>query len=95
MHSVYILYSPASDRFYIGESADPLERLQHHRAGHQRFTRRATDWIQVFRMEVPSRGEGLEIEKRIKQSKSRKSIVRWIRGPDNQVEPSAWAGFAW
>ena len=95
MHFVYILYSADIDRFYVGESADPEQRLAHHRAGHQRFTCRAADWTMVFRMPVSSRGEALEIETTIKQSKSRKSIVRWIRGPGNQVEPSVWQGFVW
>ena len=93
MHYAYILYSPHLDRFYVGESADPRQRLQHHRAGHQRYTRRASDWILVFCKPTASRSEALEIEQKIKQSKNRKTIVRWITGPDNQIEPSVWPPF--
>ena len=95
MHFVYILYNPSINLFYIGESATPSERLQHDRAGHQRYTRRAADWIQVFQMEVPSRRDALEIERRIKRSRSRKSIVHWIRGPDNQVPSAGWSHMVW
>ena len=90
MHDVYIIYSPSLDRFYVGESADATQRLEHHRTGHQRFTRRATDWVMVFCRPASSRSEALGIEQTIKRSKSRKSIIRWIHGPDNQVEASTW-----
>ena len=95
MHFVYILFSPQLDRFYIGESANPDERLEHHLAGHQRFTRRASDWIMVFRASTESRREALEVERKIKRSKSRKSVARWIQGPGNQIPPSVWKDFAW
>jgi hypothetical protein len=48
VHFVYILYSPSLDRLYVGETADPAQRLKRHLAGHQRYTRRAADWIQVY-----------------------------------------------
>ena len=95
MHFVYILYSPSLDRFYVGESAHPDERLEHHLAGQQRFTRRAADWIMVFRQQTASRNDALVIEQRIKRSKSRKSVVRWIQGPGNQILPVVWKEFAW
>jgi len=88
VHFVYILYSPSLDRFYVGETADPAQRLKHHLAGHQRYTRRATDWIQVFLMSTSSREAALEIERAIKNSKSRKTLLRYIRGPDNQAAPA-------
>ena len=95
MHIVYILYSPGSDRFYVGETADPDQRLAHHRAGHADYTRRAADWVRVFLMSTPTRKDAKVVELRLKRSKSRASIVRWIRGADNQVEASVWNDFAW
>ena len=95
MHFVYILYSPQLDRFYVGESANPDERLEHHLAGHQRFTRRTSDWIMVLCLPTASRTEALGIERKIKQSKSRKSVIRWIQESGNQILPSVWKGFAW
>ena len=95
MHFVYILYSPLLDRFYVGESAHPDERLEHHLAGHQRFTRRASDWIMVFRQCTASRQKALEAERKIKRSKSRKTVVRWIQGSGNQIESAVWQRFAW
>ena len=95
MPFVYILYSPQRDRFYVGESAHPDERREHHLAGHQRFTRRAADWIMVFRQSTASRREALEAERKIKRSKSRITVVRWIQGSDNQIEAAVWQRFAW
>jgi putative endonuclease len=95
MHYVYILYSPAINRFYIGEATDPDERLRHHRAGHQRYTRRTNDWLQVFLKAVDTRDEALSLERQIKRAKSRKTILRWIQGPDNQTSPAQWQQIAW
>jgi putative endonuclease len=95
MHYVYILYSRKLDRFYVGESDDPARRLQHHRDGHQRYTRRATDWVLVCCLPTSSRRDALGIEQKIKQSKNRKSIIRWIHSPGNQVAAADWQPFAW
>jgi len=46
-------------------------------------------------MSTPTRKDAKVVEQRIKRSKSRASIVRWIRGADNQVEASVWNDFAW
>ena len=93
MHYVYILYSPALDHFYVGESSNPAQRLLHHNAGNQRYTRRASDWVQVFLKPTASRDEARQIEQSIKKSKSRKTILRWIRGSDNQLPASIWKLF--
>ncbi len=85
MHYVYILYSKFADRFYIGESANVELRLDYHRRGEERYTGRASDWELVFKKVVPDRERARSIEHNIKSSKSRKSILRWIKGPDNMV----------
>ena len=95
MHFVYVLYSPSLNRFYVGESANAADRLIHHQAGHQRYTRRATDWTQVFLKSTDSRAEALLIEKSIKSSKSRKTVLRWIHGSDNQIPDAVWQRFPW
>jgi putative endonuclease len=86
MHYVYIIYSACLDRYYIGETEDPKARLDYHNEGCQRYTKRATDWNLVFKAECDNRNEALKIERKIKSSKSRKSILRWIAGPDNLVQ---------
>jgi len=85
MHWVYILHSEEIDRFYIGESADPETRVRYHRAGTSAYTSRASDWNMVFRRKCCDRNEALALEQKIKRSKSRKSIQRWIRGADNEL----------
>ena len=95
MHFVYILYSPGRDHFYVGETAGPDCRLAQHQAGHARYTRRAADWVRVFLMSTPTRKDAKAVEQRIKRSKSRASVVRWIRGEDNQMGADVWQDFAW
>ena len=83
MYTVYILYSHAADRYYIGKTADFEVRLQQHRDGASTFTSRANDWEPVFRVEVNTPSEADQLERKIKRSKSRKSILRYISGTDN------------
>ena len=85
MFHVYILYSPSLDRFYIGQTNDVARRIFFHRAGRETYTRRAEDWELVFSKAVGTRGEALLLEQRIKRSKSRKSIQRWIQGANQRV----------
>ena len=85
MHYVYIIYSDALDRYYIGESEDPETRLTFHNGGFQRYTKRVRDWRLVFKACYKERTEAQGIERRIKSSKSRKTIQRWISGKDNLI----------
>jgi len=85
VHFVYILYSRSIDAFYIGESDDPERRLIYHNNGMARFTARASDWDLVFKKDCNNRSSALMIESKIKSSKSRKSILRWIKGSENQI----------
>ena len=85
MHYVYILHSTKLDRFYVGESADPHRRVKFHRAGRERYSARADDWVLVFVKTYTSRSEALVAEKKIKSAKSRVNIKRWINGPDNEI----------
>jgi predicted GIY-YIG superfamily endonuclease len=38
MHYLYILYSLSGNRYYVGSSAHPNERLEHHNATEKGFT---------------------------------------------------------
>ena len=83
MHFVYIIYSARLDRYYIGESQDPEVRVEFHNRGLQRYTKRASDWRMVFKGSYCNRTEAQIVERKIKSSKSRKTIQRWIEGSDN------------
>jgi putative endonuclease len=55
MYLVYVLYSPAHDKLYIGSSADPDERLTSHNAGRGGWTKRYRPWVRVLLEEYPDR----------------------------------------
>ncbi|MEM1157382.1 MAG: GIY-YIG nuclease family protein [Verrucomicrobiota bacterium] len=86
MHYVYIIYSAKLDRYYIGESEDSETRLDFHNGGFQRYSKRACDWELVFKGQHASRTEAQKVERKIKSSKSRKTVKRWISGADNLMQ---------
>ena len=81
MHFVYIIHSESRDRFYVGESIDPLKRVIQHNQGHysDSFSRQASDWRLVFKLECSGRKQALQIEQHIKKMKSRKYIQNLLK----------------
>ena len=78
MFYTYIIYTPAKDRFYIGASENPSERLKKHNAKNKGFTQQAADWKIVYQKEFPSKSEALKHEKQIKDWKSKVMIQKLI-----------------
>ncbi|MGA0334342.1 MAG: GIY-YIG nuclease family protein [Kiritimatiellia bacterium] len=82
---MYIIYSPILDRFYIGKTSDFERRLQQHRSGESTYTKRANDWHPACCIQVETASEADLLERKIKKAKSRKTILRYIDGPDNLI----------
>ncbi|MCH5716218.1 GIY-YIG nuclease family protein [Niabella hibiscisoli] len=83
MHYVYILFSIATQKYYIGESAFPENRLAEHNtakyaAASTRFT---NDWVIVKLINCANRTNALKIERYIKSMKSRKFTEQLINDP--------------
>ncbi len=80
MHFVYIIYSKELDRFYVGESASVIERVQQHNSHFfaKSFTSNASDWELKLSMEFPNRISARNAECFIKKMKSRQFIERLI-----------------
>jgi len=80
MFYIYILYSDSADKFYVGHSSDPWQRLQQHlnNTG-DKYTGSYKDWriTAVFEASI-DKGEAMKIEKFIKKQKSRKLIEKMI-----------------
>ena len=76
MFYVYILYSISSDKFYIGQSEDPWERLAHHNNDEKdTFTAKYRPWeLKAIFKVGDTRTEALKVESFIKKQKSRKLI---------------------
>ena len=72
MACVYILYSRALDRFYIGSCKEFNSRLsQHLNKVHKGFTARADDWEPYVVIEDLGHTQARKMEKHIKRMKSR------------------------
>ncbi|MBX2905230.1 MAG: GIY-YIG nuclease family protein [Taibaiella sp.] len=85
MASVYILYSPSLDKYYVGATSLTLaERLERHLAHFygQKFTSVAADWSEFFQIDCNSMTQALKIEKHIKRMKSRKFIENLKNHPE-------------
>src|SRR5690554_6195497 len=69
-HCVYILYSEAINRFYIGYSANFDMRMEFHQFPESRkFTAKAQDWRFFLKFDCDSKKQALNIEKHIKTMK--------------------------
>ncbi|WP_237235663.1 GIY-YIG nuclease family protein, partial [Sphingobacterium mizutaii] len=79
MYTVYIIYSPSLDRYYIGFTQDITDRLRRHNSKSKGFTNRANDWIIVHVESFNQKNEAMRREKEIKGWKSKKLIEKLIR----------------
>ncbi len=77
---VYILYSKKLDRYYIGSSCDPVERLRYHNLELKGWTKRGVPWGIVYTTEFTDRNTAMVKERFIKNQKSRKFIEKLISG---------------
>jgi len=77
---VYIIYSSILDRYYVGYTRNPQERLVKHNLGATNYTRRGKPWELVYVEEFSSRAEAILRENQIKRMKSRKYIESLIAG---------------
>jgi putative endonuclease len=74
---VYIIYSVSIDRYYVGYSANPWNRLNQHNSNTKdKYTGRATDWILKSTFEVENEAVAIHLERFIKKQKSRNLIIR-------------------
>ena len=77
-HYVYILQSLKDNRYYIGETADVLARLQYHNSGRQRSTKLRVPFKLVLFEEYPDRASALQREKQIKSWKGGEAFKKLI-----------------
>jgi len=83
---VYILYSKRSDKYYIGLTTNVNRRLEEHNNPlvYNKYTAKHLPWeLKVFFKCSDSRGEGLSIERFIKNQKSRLFLEKLIAEKEN------------
>ena len=81
MFYIYILYSPGTDKFYVGYTNDIERRLQeHNELSDNSFTSKYRPWILKSSFEVGNnRGVAMKIEKHIKRQRKRTYIEEIIK----------------
>ncbi|MGB8191802.1 MAG: GIY-YIG nuclease family protein [Chitinophagaceae bacterium] len=77
-YSVYILYSSSLDKYYVGSSENPQERLRKHNTDHKGFTGKFKDWNIKYQEVHITKKNALKRERQIKSWKSRIMIEKLI-----------------
>ena len=75
---VYIIYSCAIDKYYVGQTDNFSKRLQSHLEGLSSYTSRAKDWKLVYHEVFENRTAARKRELQIKRMKSRLYIEQLI-----------------
>ena len=78
MHYLYIIYSKSKNRYYVGESVNPDERLIAHN-NHKyslSYTKIANDWKIVLSYPFEKKEQALKAEKFIKKMKSKQFLKK-------------------
>ncbi|WP_339923944.1 GIY-YIG nuclease family protein [uncultured Cyclobacterium sp.] len=78
---VYIIYSEAIDKFYVGQTGNIDNRLLFHNDSEKNniWTKRGIPWVLKTSIPFNSRTDALKAEKFIKKQKSRKLILDIIQ----------------
>ena len=80
MFYIYIIYSNTAERFYVGHSENPWDRLvQHNENEGDKYTGKYQNWeLKAVFQVSENRGDALLIEKFIKRQKSKKLLLKLI-----------------
>ena len=86
MYHVYLLYSPSSDKYYVGQTSDLEVRLQYHNElNPNSYTSKHRPWTLCKAIAVADQAHAIRMERSIKKRKSRNFIERLIK-EDELVE---------
>ncbi|MDX1769710.1 MAG: GIY-YIG nuclease family protein [Arenibacter troitsensis] len=64
---VYILFSVAADRYYVGQTNNIEKRLITHNSGGKKYTSKGRPWILVRTYPCSDRSEAVQLEGKIKK----------------------------
>ena len=80
MYVVYVLYSKKTDKYYIGFTANLIDRLKHHNSGATKSTKTGRPWFVVYKEKIPDKRSAWLRERQIKKYKGGeafKVLIRW------------------
>ena len=76
---VYLLYSERIDKYYVGKSENPANRLNYHNSEvNNIWTKRGKPWESKTTIEFENEAQASKAERFIKKQKSRKFIEKII-----------------
>ena len=75
---VYILFSQALNKYYVGSTPDPDRRIAEHNRGKEKFTKTGVPWVLVYKEVFSDLKQARQREKYIKKMKSKKYIETLI-----------------
>lgn len=77
---IYILYSPSSDKYYVGSTENPWRRLwEHNHDPKSTYTSKHRPWILKAMFEAGfARSEAVKVERFIKKQKSKTLLKKLI-----------------
>ncbi len=89
MFYIYIIYSPSSDKYYVGYSIDPQRRwIEHNTKTFETYTSKHRPWFLKAYFECgDSEAQAILIERFIKKQKSRKLLEQLC---DNSFVPTGF-----
>ena len=84
MNFVYILYSIALNKYYVGEAVDLQERIKQHNSGFydSAYTKQVSDWVLYHFIDCNDRVQARKIETHIKKMKSKVYIQNLKKHPE-------------
>ena len=83
MHYVYVLQSQKDNSYYVGYSADPVNRLTKHNKSNKGYTAKKKPWQLMYTESYETKLEALKREKFIKAQKSKIFIEKLINQKDS------------
>ncbi len=84
MYTVYILYSIAADKYYVGHTGEDIqERIRKHLSNHKGFTSLFKDWQLMYTETFETKSEAYQRELEIKSWKSKKRIGKLISASEH------------
>ena len=76
---VYILFSPESRKYYVGQTNNFEARIERHNSGCVRSTKNHIPWQLLVKYECCSRSEAMQLETKIKK----RGIARYLKDNDH------------
>ena len=84
---VYILYSSKLDKFYVGQTENVTNRVDFHNdlVRNNIWTKRGIPWELKVSFNCGSRADAMQLEKKIKNMKSRKLVEFLVGNPEGDL----------